>query len=129
MGHEQRVRTFYDYAGPAYEALMDDTWHHGDPAAEARGLPPRQAARALEERLVRLAGLRPGDRALDFGSGVGGATLHMAARTGRPSSGCPTTNGSPSAPADWPPSGDWPTGCSSSPSATRTTPPSPPGPT
>ncbi|WP_326573268.1 methyltransferase domain-containing protein [Streptomyces sp. NBC_00481] len=82
MGHEQRVRTFYDYAGPAYEALMDDTWHHGDPAAEARGLPPRQAARALEERLVRLAGLRPGDRALDFGSGVGGATLHMAARTG-----------------------------------------------
>lgn len=82
MGHEQRVRAFYDYAGPAYEALMDDIWHHGDPAAEARGQSPRQAAQALEERLVRLAGLRPGHRALDFGSGVGGATVHMAAVTG-----------------------------------------------
>ncbi|SDM30255.1 Cyclopropane fatty-acyl-phospholipid synthase [Streptomyces sp. cf386] len=82
MGHEQRVRDFYDYAGPAYEAIMDDIWHHGDPAAEARGLSPQQAARALAERLVGLAGLRPGDRALDFGSGVGGGTLHMAAFTG-----------------------------------------------
>ncbi|UIX32495.1 SAM-dependent methyltransferase [Streptomyces sp. GQFP] len=82
MGHEQQVRAFYDYAGPAYEAIMDDVWHHGDPAAEARGLSSRQAALALEERLVRLAGLRPGDRALDFGSGVGGAALHMAAFSG-----------------------------------------------
>lgn len=82
MGHEQRVRAFYDYAGPAYEALMDDIWHHGDPAAEARGQSPRQAAQALEERLVHLAGLRPGHRVLDFGSGVGGATVHMAAVTG-----------------------------------------------
>ncbi len=82
MLHEQKVRDFYDYAGPAYEALMDDTWHHGDLAAEARGMSPRQAARQLERRLTGLARITPGDRALDFGSGVGGPTLYMAKTTG-----------------------------------------------
>lgn len=82
MEHEQRVRTFYDFAGAAYAALMDDIWHHGDPEAEADGLSQQEAARVLKEQMVSLAGLRPGDRALDFGSGVGGATIHMAAVSG-----------------------------------------------
>lgn len=82
MGHEQKVRAFYDVAGPAYEALMGDIWHHGDPAAEAQGMSPREAAQVLERRLVSLAELKPGDRALDFGSGVGGETLYMAEITG-----------------------------------------------
>lgn len=86
QSHEARVRRFYDAsgegAGLAYEALMGTVWHHGDPAAEAAGMSVEQAALALERRLMEAARLRPGDRALDFGSGPGGATLNMADITG-----------------------------------------------
>ncbi|MCP3802524.1 methyltransferase domain-containing protein [Allokutzneria sp. A3M-2-11 16] len=57
---------------------MGHTWHHADPAAEARGLTGLAAAQELEEQVVALAGLKPGDYALDFGSGVGGETVYMA---------------------------------------------------
>lgn len=78
MDHESKVREFYDSAGHCYEAIMGDTWHHGDPEAEARGLGILEACQLLEEKLVAESHLRPGGRALDFGSGVGGPTLHMA---------------------------------------------------
>jgi tocopherol O-methyltransferase len=77
MIHEEKVRAFYDSATHCYQSIMGHTWHHGDPAAEARGLSVLQACQLLEEELVRLSGLLPGGRALDFGSGVGGPTLHM----------------------------------------------------
>ena len=79
---EQRVRAYYDVAGPAYEALMGPFWHHGDLASEEAGHSPAEAARALEERLVADSGLTAGGFALDFGSGVGGATVHMASVSG-----------------------------------------------
>jgi cyclopropane fatty-acyl-phospholipid synthase-like methyltransferase len=79
---EQQVRKFYDTAGPAYEALMGAFWHHGDLEAEAAGLSPTEAAKALEGKLIAASGLEPGGWALDFGSGVGGATVHMAAISG-----------------------------------------------
>lgn len=75
---EQDVRAFYDSAGQAYQALMGPYWHHGFADAEDRGLTPADAAKELAEYLVTEAGLRPGERALDFGSGVGGSTCHMA---------------------------------------------------
>lgn len=78
MTHEKTVRDFYDNAGPCFERVMGDVWHFGDPEAEARGLSARDAALALEEKLLAESGLRPGGRALDFGSGVGGGTAHMA---------------------------------------------------
>jgi tocopherol O-methyltransferase len=78
MTHEKKVREFYDSAVDCYQSIMGDTWHHGDPAAEAKGLSVLQACQLLEEQLVELSGLKPGGRALDFGSGVGGPTLYMA---------------------------------------------------
>jgi tocopherol O-methyltransferase len=82
MRHEQKVREFYNHAAPCFEAIMGDVWHFGDPAAEARGLSAREAALLLEEELVAETGLKAGGRALDFGSGVGGGTLHMARVSG-----------------------------------------------
>jgi tocopherol O-methyltransferase len=78
MNHESKVRQYYDTATQCYEAIMGDTWHHADPAAEARGLSIPEACKRLEEELVERSGLRAGGWALDFGTGVGGPTLHMA---------------------------------------------------
>lgn len=78
MSHEEQVRTFYDSAGRCYESIMGNTWHHGDPAAEAKGLSVLEACQLLEAEVVRLSALKPGGRALDFGSGVGGPTVYMA---------------------------------------------------
>jgi tocopherol O-methyltransferase len=82
MTHERTVREFYDSARHCYQSLMGDRWHHGDPEAEAKGLSPLEACQILEEKLVSSSGLRAGDRALDFGSGIGGPALHMAKLSG-----------------------------------------------
>ena len=78
MSHEHKVREFYDSAVHCYHSIMGYTWHHGDPEAEAKGLPVLEAAQVLEEKLLAHSGLQAKGRALDFGSGVGGPTLHMA---------------------------------------------------
>jgi tocopherol O-methyltransferase len=82
MAHEAKVREYFDVAGPCFEALIGHTWHHGEPSAEARGCTTVEACRELEDDLIRITGLGPGGRALDFGSGIGGPTLHMAAFSG-----------------------------------------------
>ncbi|SDH26054.1 Cyclopropane fatty-acyl-phospholipid synthase [Lentzea fradiae] len=79
---ERQVREYYDHAGPAYHALMGQFWHHGDLAAEQAGLSPEDAAKALARKQVEAANLRAGQTALDFGSGVGGTTVHMAELSG-----------------------------------------------
>ena len=78
MSYEQRVREFYDSALHCYQAIMGDRWHHADPEALAVGLPRLRGCEILEERIVALTGLQVGHKALDFGSGIGGPTLHMA---------------------------------------------------
>jgi len=78
MSHEEQVRTFYDSAAHCYQSIMGYTWHHGDPAAEAKGLSVLEACQLLEQEVVQLSGLTAGGRALDFGSGVGGPTCYMA---------------------------------------------------
>lgn len=78
MSYEHKVQEFYDSALHAYQKTMGDRWHHGDPEAEARGLSILEACEVLEEKLVAESGLKPGGRALDFGSGIGGPTLHMS---------------------------------------------------
>jgi tocopherol O-methyltransferase len=82
MEHDQKVREFYDSALHCYESIMGDRWHHGDPEAEAQGKSVLEACEIIEQRVVALSGLRPGDRALDFGCGIGGPTLHMARISG-----------------------------------------------
>jgi len=80
--YEARVREHFDTAGPCLETLVGHTWHHGDPELEARGHSVLEACRGLEDDLIAASGLRAGGRALDFGSGIGGPTVHMAAFSG-----------------------------------------------
>jgi len=80
--YEHRVQEFYDSALHCYEKIMGDRWHHADPEALAVGLPRLRGCEILEERIAALCGLTPASRALDFGSGIGGPTLHMARITG-----------------------------------------------
>lgn len=80
--YEHRVQEFYDSALHCYQKIMGDRWHHADPDALAAGLPRLRGCEILEERIAALCGLGAGDRALDFGSGIGGPTLHMARVTG-----------------------------------------------
>jgi tocopherol O-methyltransferase len=82
MQFETKVREFYDVASHCYEHTMGDRWHHGDPTAEAAGKSFLEACEAIEESLVRAAGLRAGHWALDFGSGIGGPAFHMARVSG-----------------------------------------------
>jgi tocopherol O-methyltransferase len=81
MNYESKVREFYDSATHCYESIMGYTWHHGDPEAEAKGLSVLEACQALEKKMMSLSGLKAGQYALDFGSGVGGPTLYMAKLT------------------------------------------------
>jgi cyclopropane fatty-acyl-phospholipid synthase-like methyltransferase len=86
--HEERVRRYYDEgdggeaAGRAFSELMGTVWHHGARDAERAGRSVAEAAEIMQRRLADLAGLSPGRRALDFGSGPGGATIRMAEMTG-----------------------------------------------
>jgi tocopherol O-methyltransferase len=82
MSHERKVKEFYDVATACFESAMGDIWHFGDPEAEARGVSARDAALLLVEQLLAESGLKAGGLALDFGSGVGGTTLHMAKVSG-----------------------------------------------
>lgn len=82
MTFEKQVREFYDVASEWYEQLMSDRWHHGDPEAEAQGKPFIKACEALEEELLAQSGLTTHGWALDFGSGIGGPTCHMARKSG-----------------------------------------------
>ncbi|GAA2895964.1 methyltransferase domain-containing protein [Streptosporangium fragile] len=77
MVYEAKVREFYDSAFYAYQMLLQDRWHHGDPDAEARGLSAIEACEVLERKVVGLAGIGEGSYVLDFGSGIGGPTLYM----------------------------------------------------
>jgi tocopherol O-methyltransferase len=80
--HTAKVREFYDNAVHCYEAIMGQTWHHGDPEAEARGASAVEAAQVLEDKVIAASGLRPNERAVEFGAGVGGALLYMAKTSG-----------------------------------------------
>ena len=80
--YEHRVQVFYDSALHCYQAIMGDRWHHADPDALAVGLPRLRGCEILEERIASLVGLGRGTTALDFGSGIGGPTLHMARFSG-----------------------------------------------
>lgn len=82
MSHESKVRDYYSKAVHCYESIMGHTWHHGDPDAEARGASLLEAAQVLEDKVIAASRLRPDDRAIEFGAGVGGAMLYMARTSG-----------------------------------------------
>jgi tocopherol O-methyltransferase len=82
VSHENKVQQYYDNALHCYSEILGDHWHHGDPDAIAAGISRVRACEILEERIAALAGLDSTKKVLDFGSGIGGATLHMAKISG-----------------------------------------------
>jgi tocopherol O-methyltransferase len=79
---EHTVQEFYDSALHIYQKFMGNRWHHGDAEAEDAGHSNLRACEILEERLVSLAGIKKNSRVIDFGSGIGGPTIHMASVSG-----------------------------------------------
>jgi tocopherol O-methyltransferase len=71
------IRYHYDLATPFYRLLWGPHLHHGLWEGEVS---PLLAQRRLIERLATAAGLRPGERVLDVGCGMGGSTVELAAR-------------------------------------------------
>ncbi len=82
VSHEHKVQQYYDNALPCYLKILEDRWHHGDPDAITAGISRVRTCEILEERLAALAELDSTKKVLDFGSGVGGPTLHMAKISG-----------------------------------------------
>ena len=82
VSHEHKVQQYYDNALPCYLKIMEDRWHHGDPDAITAGISRVRACEILEERMAALAELDSTKKILDFGSGIGGPTLHMAKISG-----------------------------------------------
>ena len=86
VGHEARVRRFYDddgdAAGRTYVERMGDCWFHGDAATLRAGQSAESAAEAMLRRLIDSPQISRGSRVLEFGSGVGGAAVRTAVMTG-----------------------------------------------
>lgn len=79
--YRRQVREYYSRALDAYLEAFGDCWQSGilPAAAQLRG--GADAADPIVEnhrRLIELAAIRPGDRILDAGCGVGGPALHIA---------------------------------------------------
>lgn len=82
ISYEHTVQEYYDNALSCYSQIMGDRWHHGDPDAVAAGLSRMRSCAILEEKIVALAEIDSTKKVLDFGSGIGGAALHMAKISG-----------------------------------------------
>jgi tocopherol O-methyltransferase len=82
ISHEHKVQEYYDNALPCYLQIMGDRWHHGEPDAVAAGISRIRSCEILEEKIAALAELDSTKKALDFGCGIGGPTLHMAKVSG-----------------------------------------------
>jgi tocopherol O-methyltransferase len=79
-----RVGHHYDELDPFYRALWGEHLHHGLWTTGREG--PREAALALVDEVVRLAGLEAGHDVCDVGCGYG-ATTRLLARRGMTATG------------------------------------------
>lgn len=82
MSYEAKVREYYNNAIDCFQKVMGNRWHFGDPEAEAKGATLIEACEVIEEKIIKLSGVKPGGWGLDFGSGVGGPTCHMTKVSG-----------------------------------------------
>lgn len=82
VSHEHKVQQYYDHAQPCFSQILGDRWHTADPDAIVAKLPRIRGCEILEERVAAIAGLDSTKKALDFGCGIGGPTLHMAKASG-----------------------------------------------
>lgn len=75
----EMVTSYFQLVNDVYRSGWGES-HHFPPFSDGQSL--AQAQRAAQCRLADRAGLRPGSRALDIGSGVGGPALTIAAHSG-----------------------------------------------
>jgi tocopherol O-methyltransferase len=76
------VAAHYDTLDEHYRALWGEHVHHGLWEHDAPRAPVEAATRHLSERLIALAGIRPGDRVVDVGCGYGGTSRLLAREHG-----------------------------------------------
>ena len=77
------IRSHYDLATPFYRLVWGPHIHHGlwpdgEPETAAPTLSPRDAQDALTDTLASAGEVRPGDRVLDVGCGMGGSSIRLA---------------------------------------------------
>lgn len=77
------VRDYYDNgAAEAYRQLLGKSWHHGDEKAHNAGMSPAEAALDMQKQIAKDTRLQAGQRAMDFGSGLGEPTVVLSQLTG-----------------------------------------------
>lgn len=76
----EAVDRYYTLCIPFYREFLGDHWHTGYYAP--RGPIGPQDQLRMELRIAASAGIDAGCEVLDVGCGIGGATCHLAARTG-----------------------------------------------
>jgi tocopherol O-methyltransferase len=74
---KQAIQNHYDLATPFYRLLWGPHIHHG--LWEASGTEFEAQCRLIDQ-LAKAASLRPGDRILDVGCGMGGSAIELASR-------------------------------------------------
>ncbi|MBT2420345.1 methyltransferase domain-containing protein [Streptomyces sp. ISL-22] len=75
----EMVTSYFELVNDVYRSGWGES-HHFPPFSDGQSL--AEAQRTAQCRLADRAGLRPGTRALDIGSGVGGPALTIAAHSG-----------------------------------------------
>ena len=78
----RNVRAHYDIGNEFFRRILDDTMAYSCAVFDTPTTTLADASRAKFDRIARMAGLAPGDRLLEIGTGWGGFALHAAERYG-----------------------------------------------
>jgi cyclopropane-fatty-acyl-phospholipid synthase len=78
----RNVRAHYDIGNEFFRRVLDETMAYSCAIFAAPDTTLADASRAKFDRIARMAGLAPGDRLLEIGTGWGGFALHAAEHYG-----------------------------------------------
>ncbi|MEA5616502.1 methyltransferase domain-containing protein [Cronbergia sp. UHCC 0137] len=84
----QEIQQFYDASSGLWEQIWGEHMHHGYYGAEGKDKKERRQAQIdLIEELLSWAGVTGAEDILDVGCGIGGSSLHLAAKFGANATG------------------------------------------